>query len=116
MSGMLSLATTRSNWRGLSLTAAWLIGTVSVFVLAPPAEVGSDSAGTFRSFAAFVLTVLMGILSFPLSKLKSRDAAPGWAVVAIFLLGSGIGLFFWYQSYRSEWSVKYGGSRVVIGV
>jgi hypothetical protein len=115
MSGMLSLATIKLNWRGLSQTGAWLIGTLSVFVFAPPAEVGSDAAGTFRSFSAFVLAVLMGILSIPLSKLKSKDAAPGWAAVAILLLCTGIGLFFWYESYRSEWSVKSGGSRVVIG-
>jgi len=115
MSGMVSLATIKSNWRVLSQTGAWLVGIVSLFVLAPPVEVGSDSAGTFRYFSAFVLAVLIGILSVPLSKLKSRAAASGWAAVAVLLLCAGIGLFFWYQSYRSQWSVKSGGARVVIG-
>jgi hypothetical protein len=115
MRGMLSLETIKSNWRGLSQTGAWLVGTLSVFVFAPPTEVGSDSAGTFRSLCVFVLASLMGILSISLSKLKSKDAASGWAVVAVLLLCSGISLFFWYQSYRSEWSVDSGRSRVVIG-
>ncbi len=115
MSQTLSLPKLKSNWRGLAQTGVWIIGIVSIFVFTPPAEIGSDSAGTFRSFSAFALAVLMGIMSVPLSKLKSKNAALGWAAVAIFLLGLGVGLFFWYQSYRSNWSAKYGGSRVVIG-
>jgi len=110
----ITLGTLKRYWKGLAQTGAWLVGIVSVFVFPPPEQVGSDTEQTFRAFCVFIVSVLVGILAFPLGKFKKKSATKGWSVASAVALLIGVTLFFKYQSQRAEWSAPCGERRVVV--
>jgi hypothetical protein len=110
-----ALSTLKRYWKGLAQTGAWLVGIVGVFVFPPPELVGSDSEKTFRLLCVFILSVLMGVLTLPLRKFKTKKAARGWSFASALALLIGVLLFFQYQSQRAQWSAACAKRRVVVG-
>ncbi|HEY2232679.1 MAG TPA: hypothetical protein VGK01_04305 [Candidatus Angelobacter sp.] len=105
----------KNDWQSLVRWGVWLVGITSPFVFPPPTEVGADSGKVFALFSAFALSVIIGVLTGPLTRKRRLKDLKLWSTVALIALILGAMAFFQYHRLRSSLSAEYAGTRVVIG-
>jgi hypothetical protein len=103
----------RSRWNHLAQAASVIFVVLSGFVLPPP--LGTDRDDGLLWFGRFLIAAIIGLLFVPMSRWSNRNATWGWWIVALLLLAASTATLVRYRQLRTEWSVGYGGGRVIIG-
>ena len=97
-----------AHWKRLSLSAAFIMGTIGSFWVSPPYTPGSDNAATLTHFAKFIVAVIIGLMIPLMMKwFNKKEHALPWGMVAAAALILSITVFFAYQKRFGEWTLYH---------
>lgn len=97
-----------SQWKKLSLSAAFIMGSIGSFWVNPPYTPGSSKAETLTHFARFVVAIVVGLMVLPIINKSDKKAhALFWGKIAAATLIISVAVFFVYQKRFGEWTLYH---------
>ena len=109
------LRNTGRLWSLLAAGAAWIFAVIGGFLLPPPIGTSKEDQRIWPQLAAFIVTVLAGLMFVAGRRWNKRKHSGWWAIISAALLVLAIGSLLGYQSLSYSRTCKYNNRTVVIG-
>jgi len=106
----------KQSWSLLAAFTTWLLAIIGGFLLPPP--IGADQyefSDVLSKLGLVVTIVLVGLLSVPLMKWKSKVYTLHWSVAGLASMFFAVVAFFSYLYLINNWTCLYNDNRLVIG-
>ena len=102
-------------WTALAQGAAWVLAIIGGFLLPPPTGTSEEGERIWLQLAAFIITVLVGLMFIAGQRWKKRKHLVWWGATSAVLLVLAIAAFLAYQLLSSSRTCKHNNKLVVIG-
>lgn len=102
-------------WTVLAGGTAWILAVIGGFLLPPPIGTSKEDQRIWVQLAAFIITVLVGLMFLAGRKWKESKHSISWGVASAVLLVLAIGSLLAYQLLSYSRTCTYNNKLVVIG-
>lgn len=107
----------KQTWGILLQISVWILSMIGAFLLPPPLydiKADNDNLMWFQ-FSKFFIAGIIGLMLIPIQKWKGTKFLWYWWLFSIAIFILCVGAYFLYNNHIDEWTLPYGGSRIVIG-